>query len=87
MPASAISMRRLPWGGGTFPDAHISEEGRLFLLGLLDQLTQPQLEALFTASRITSLESTHYESRLPGAWARAFLDKVRQVRDAGPCPQ
>jgi hypothetical protein len=82
-----VSMRRLPWGGGTFPDAHISEEGRRFLLGLLDQLTQPQLEALFTASRITSLESAHYESRLPGAWARAFLDKVRQVRDAGPCPQ
>jgi len=80
-----VSMRHLPWGGGTFPDAHITEEGRLFLLGLLEQLTQPQLETLFSASRITWLESTSYESRSASAWARTFLDKVRQVRNAGPC--
>ena len=83
--ACRVTMRHLPWGGGTFPDAHISEEGRLFLLGLLEQLTPPQLETLFSASRITSLESTSYESRTAGAWSRAFLDKVRQVREAGPC--
>ena len=83
--ACRVTMRHLPWGGGTFPDAHISEEGRLLLLGLLERLTQPQLETLFSASRITSLQSTTYESRTASAWAHAFLDKVRQVRNAGPC--
>ena len=83
--ACLVSMRHLPWGGGTFPDTHVTEEGRLFLLGLLEQLTQPQLETLFSASRITSLQSTTYESRSATAWARAFLDKVREVRNAGPC--
>jgi hypothetical protein len=83
--ACRVSMRHLPWGGGTFPDAHITEGGRQFLLELLEQLTQPQLETLFSASRITALEAAHYESRTASAWARAFLDKVRQVRNAGPC--
>ena len=28
----------------------------------------------------------HRRGRQPAAWAAAFLDKVRQVREAGPCP-
>lgn len=81
-----VSMRAMPWAGGTFPDWRVSEEGRLFLLALLEQLSQTQLETLFAASRITALETTARESRDPAAWARAFLNKVRQIREAGPCP-
>ena len=80
-----VSMEQLPWGGGTFPEAQISEDGRQFLLQLLEQLSVGQLETLFDASRVAAFESVAAESRNPAAWASVFLDKVRQVRTAGPC--
>lgn len=80
-----VSMRRMPWAGGTFPDWQISEAGRMFLLGLLDQLSPAQLETLFSASRITALPGLSREARDPAGWAAAFRSKVRQIREAGPC--
>ena len=41
--ACRVSMRGLPWDGATFEDTTISEAGRLFLAGLLRQLTAPQV--------------------------------------------
>jgi hypothetical protein len=84
--ACRVSMEHLPWGGGTFPEQQISEEGRQFLLGLLEQLSPLQLELLFTASRVVDYEGIAAASRNASAWAGVFLDKVRQIRDAGPCP-
>lgn len=81
-----VSMEQLPWGGGTFPEGHISEDGRTFLLELLDQLSRRQLEALFAGARVSAFESVAAPSRNPEAWAAVFLEKVRQVRTAGPCP-
>jgi hypothetical protein len=78
-------MERLPWQGATFPERSISEQGRLFLLGLLEQLSEAQLETLFSASRVTAFDAIGAESRHASAWAAAFLDKVRQIREAGPC--
>jgi len=80
-----VSMKHLPWGGGTFPDARISEGGRRFLLDLLEQLSDAQLRDLFESSRITSHEQLSAEARDPGAWVRAFRSKVDQIRAAGPC--
>jgi hypothetical protein len=81
-----VSMEDLPWGGGTFPEQQISEAGRLFLLSLLDQLSPEQIEDLFGGARIDASEVVSVESRRPGAWAAAFLEKVRQIREGGPCP-
>ena len=80
-----VSMKSLPWGGATFPDRTISEAGRLFVLDLLEQLTDRQLRDLFEGSRITAFEQVSGEGRNPDAWVRAFKDKVQQIRDAGPC--
>jgi hypothetical protein len=80
-----VSMAKLPWGGGTFPEQHISEEGRQFLLRLLEQLSAAQIEDLFAGSGIDALEVVSAEGREPAAWAAAFQDKVRQIREAGPC--
>lgn len=82
-----ISMKSLPFGGATFPDVEIGEEGRLFLLGLLEQLSVRQLRELFTGAGVTAFEGIAGEGRDSNAWAAAFLDKVRQIREAGPCPQ
>jgi len=80
-----VSMKHMPWGGATFPDTRISEEGRLFLLSLLEQLSAAQLRDLFAGARVESSEGITAEGRQPAAWAAAFLDKVRQIREAGPC--
>jgi hypothetical protein len=81
-----VSMRSLPYGGATYPETQISEEGRRLLLGLLEQLSFTQLRELFAGSGVMGFDGLTGEGRDPDAWARAFLDKVRQVREAGPCP-
>jgi hypothetical protein len=82
-----LSMERLPWTGGTFPEQQISESGRQFLLALLEQLSAGQVETLFTASRVVGFDGVTADGRSAAAWTAAFLDKVRQIRDAGPCPR
>jgi hypothetical protein len=81
-----VSMKTLPFAGATFKDRHISEAGRLFLLGLLEQLSDGQIRDLFEGSQMTRYDQFTAESRNPTAWVRAFKDKVNQIREAGPCP-
>ncbi len=81
-----VDMSDLPYGGGTFPQRPISEAGRLMLVGLLEQLSRSQLRDLFTASRMTAQDAMDAESRSADAWVKAFLDKVTELRTAGPCP-
>jgi hypothetical protein len=84
--ACTISMAEMPWNGATFPDHQVSDAGRRFLLDLLQQLSDNQLRTLFVSSGITSHEQLSARARDPSAWVAAFRDKVRQIRDAGPCP-
>jgi hypothetical protein len=81
-----VGMEHLPFEGATFPESTISEEGRLLILGLLEQLTNAQLRTLFASSGITMFDAVSAEGRNPQAWAQAFQEKVRQIREAGPCP-
>jgi len=81
-----VSMKHMPWDGATFPDVQISEEGRQLALSLMEQLSQRQLETLFTTARVTSFDSFNVDGRSARNWTRAFIDKIRQIRDAGPCP-
>ena len=81
-----VSMEHLPWGGGTFPEAVISEGGRQQLLGLLQQLSDSQIRDLFEASGITRLDQVNAESRRAEVWIDAFKDRVKQISEAGPCP-
>jgi hypothetical protein len=84
--ACRVSMKALPFGGATFPDAQISEEGRQFALALLRPLRREQLDALFATSGVTTFPHVLAEAHQPRAWTDAFLDKVRQIEAAGPCP-
>ena len=83
--ACRVSMKTLPYGGATFPDVQISEPGRQFALRLLGQLTRDQLDALFVSSGVTAFPHVLAAARQPQAWTDAFLDKVRQIEQAGPC--
>lgn len=80
-----VSMKSLPFGGATFGERRISESGRKFLLDLLQQLSTQQVSDLFTGSGITTYDHPTSAGRDPRAWTAAFFDKIRQIREAGPC--
>ncbi len=79
-------MEHLPFDGATFPETRITDEGRVMLLGLLDQLSMLQMRELFTGSGVSGFDGISAEGRDADAWVRALADKIRQVREAGPCP-
>jgi hypothetical protein len=81
-----VSMRQFPYSGGTFPDTTISEAGRELMVRQLSVLTEPQLAALFASARFPEFHRGAGAAADPHAWAAAFLDKVRQITAAGPCP-
>ena len=76
-----VSMKGLPFDGASFKDTTISEEGRRKLAGLLGQLTDTQLHALFTAARFPELATQSNEAKDVGAWVAAFRDRVRQIAE------
>jgi len=80
-----VSMRGLPWDGATFEEGTISEEGRLFLAGLLRQLTEPQVRGLFVGARFTDFFRNRGAD--VAAWTRTFLSRVAQIADRAPCPE
>jgi len=84
--ACRVSMKKLPYDGATFPDRQISEDGRQLALRLLGALTRDQLNTLFEASGVSAFPQVLAAARRPQAWTDVFLDKVQQIRTAGPCP-
>lgn len=83
--ACRVSMRSLPWQGATFEDTVISEAGRLFLAGLLRQITAPQVRGLFAGARFTEFSRNSAAADVD-AWTRTFLSRVAQIADRPPCP-
>jgi hypothetical protein len=81
-----VSMRQLPYDGGTFPDAQISEAGRQLITRQLSALTGNQIVTLFSGARFREYNGGRGAAADPNVWARVFLDKVRQMAQAGPCP-
>ena len=81
-----VSMRRMPYGGSTFPDAYISEEGRLFLADRLGRLSTAQIRALFNGARVARFPHRRASGRKVDNWVRAFKAKVRAIADHPPCP-
>jgi hypothetical protein len=83
--ACRVSMRDLPWQGASFEDTAISEAGRLFLAGLLRQLTAPQVRDLFAGARFDEFFRNRADADAD-AWTRTFLSRVAQIADRPPCP-
>ena len=81
-----VSMRSLPWQGASFEDVAISEPGRLFLSGLLRQLTATQIRGLFAGARFTDFLRNDAPADID-AWTRTFQSRVAQIADRPPCPQ
>lgn len=84
--ACTVTMGHLPWRGATFPDATISEEGRLHLARALAGLTDEDVAALFTGARFPDFYSATADDKDLRAWTKAFRSRVDQIASAGPCP-
>ena len=82
-----VSMKDLPYGGAGFVEGPISEAGRLFLGGLLRQLSHAQIVALFAGARFPEYVRQSPAGRNVENWAAAFEDRVRQIVDRSPCPR
>jgi hypothetical protein len=83
------SMDALPYHGATFQPVKITEAGRKHLGGLLAQLTDQQLDALFRGARFD--QSTGMFGGVTASpineWVAAFKTRVKQITDGPSCPQ
>jgi hypothetical protein len=83
-----ISMDALPYHGATFTPVKITEAGRTHLGGLLSQLSDQQIEDLFTSARFDHPTGMFGKHSAPIAeWVRVFKAKVNQITDGPSCPQ
>ena len=83
-----ISMDALPYHGATFTPVKIIEAGRQHLGGLLSQLSDQQIENLFTSARFDHPTGMFGKHSAPIAeWVRVFKAKVNQITDGPSCPQ
>lgn len=80
-----VSMRELPYGGSSFHDVHISEEGRAFLAARLGRLSEDQIRRLFTGSRVTQSPHDDPWAGDVANWVAAVLEKRRAIVDRPPC--
>ena len=82
--ACRVSMKQMPWGGATFPEQRISEAGVCSCCRCWSSCRRATAGSVRGRPR-GALGRHHRRGRAAGAWAAAFLDKVRQIREAGPC--
>lgn len=71
-----LSMRGVPYNGGTFEDVEISDEGRRLLGERLRQIPRDQIAALFTVAGFDHVPE----------WVAAFEEKVEQIVNRPACP-
>lgn len=81
-----VSMRSLPYNGATFPEARISEAGRLQLARQLSQLSSNAVRSLFTDARFPEYHSGTDDERDLEVWMAAFRHRVDQITTGEPCP-
>jgi len=84
--ACRVTMKDMPYDGGTLPDAEISEGGRALAARQLGALSESQITDLFEAAHFDTFRGWHLKSWPIREWVRAFHTKVNEIRSAGPCP-
>lgn len=82
-----VSMRSLPYGGATFKEAIISEEGRETLVRALQSIRPDEVHGLFRGARFPEFHSATDDQQDLDAWSATFAQRVREIAAAGPCPE
>lgn len=81
-----VTMRHLPFHGGTFGDAQIPEAGRAQLAASLTSIPESAIRQMLMASRVPEFQSSTDDARDVETWLAAFRSRIKQITDAGPCP-
>ena len=81
-----VTMRHLPFHGGTFADARIPEAGRAQLAASLTSIPESAIRQMLMASRVPAFQSGTDDARDVTNWLAAFRSRIKQITDAGPCP-
>ena len=81
----SVSMKAMPFHGGTFPDAQISDAGRSLLAQRLARLSDDDIRSIFEYARFPEFHTGTDDERDLAAWVAAFKHRAQQVADAGPC--
>ena len=82
----AVSLRSMPFGGGTFPDIQISEEGRALAVRLFSALDDEAVRHILVDARFGAFYSSTDDTHDLEAWVDAFRHRIDQLATAGPCP-
>lgn len=75
----AVSMAGMPWGGATFTDTDISEEGRRLLAAKLTAIDDAQIETLFRSARFPDARTGEPNATDVGPWVATFKRKVAEI--------
>ena len=81
-----VTMRHLPYHGGTFGEAQIPEAGRAQLAASLATISESAFRQMLTTSRVPEFQSSTDDGRDVEIWVAAFKSRMKQITDAGPCP-
>jgi hypothetical protein len=76
----------MPYNGGTFSDAAISESARVRVGRELAAFTDGELRTWFAAARFPQYYAATDDDKDLDAWLQAYRRRVNQIRAAGPCP-
>jgi hypothetical protein len=71
-----VTMKHLPYDGGTFVDAEISEGGRRLLAAKLQKITRNQVRDLLSDAQLEPIDE----------WVAAFDRRVDAIARRAPCP-
>jgi hypothetical protein len=82
----ATSMKALPHRGATYGDVAISEAGRRLLATRLSRLDEADVRKLVVGSRLSAFDGSEATEDEVRGWIDAFMGKVREISDRGPCP-
>jgi hypothetical protein len=81
-----LSMKGMPFDGASFADTTITEAGRRKLAGMLGELSDEQLRALFRGARFPELGTQSSQGKDVEAWIAAFRGRVGQIAGRS-CPK
>ena len=81
-----VTMRHLPYHGGTFGDVQIPEAGRQQLARRLTALTDSDIREMLLDARVPHFQSGTDDTRDLEAWMSAFRSRIGQIADGARCP-
>jgi hypothetical protein len=78
-------MKALPYRGGTFTDARISDAARRRVGEELASFSDAELRAWLAAARFPQYYAGTDDEKDMHAWLQAYRRRVSQILAAGPC--